>query len=238
MSEAQSIQWFPGHMTRTKRQIEKSLKLVDAVAEIIDARIPVSSRNPVLDKLIQSKPRVILMNKCDMADPAQTARWIAYYKAQGIPAIAIDCKTNKGLNGFIPLVKEVLKGPHRRMASKGHGVPPDPRDGGGIPNVGKSSLINRLSKGGKANVEDRPGVTRSNQWFSIAKGFELLDTPGVLWPKFEDKEVGEHLAFTGAVKDEVVDTEHLASRLLEVLRDRYADAVKQRYKLGDIDLSN
>ena len=237
MSEAQSIQWFPGHMTRTKRQIEKSLKLVDAVAEIIDARIPVSSRNPVLDKLIQSKPRVILMNKCDMADPAQTARWIAYYKAQGIPAIAIDCKTNKGLNGFIPLVKEVLKDRIAAWQAKGMVCRQIRVMVVGIPNVGKSSLINRLSKGGKANVEDRPGVTRSNQWFSIAKGFELLDTPGVLWPKFEDKEVGEHLAFTGAVKDEVVDTENLASRLLEVLRDRYADAVKQRYKLGDIDLS-
>ena len=211
MSEAQSIQWFPGHMTRTKRQIEKSLKLVDAVAEIIDARIPVSSRNPVLDKLIQSKPRVILMNKCDMADPAQTARWIAYYKAQGIPAIAIDCKTNKGLNGFIPLVKEVLKDRIAAWQAKGM--------------VCRQIRVMVV------------GVTRSNQWFSIAKGFELLDTPGVLWPKFEDKEVGEHLAFTGAVKDEVVDTEHLASRLLEVLRDRYADAVKQRYKLGDIDLS-
>ena len=178
MSEAQSIQWFPGHMTRTKRQIEKSLKLVDAVAEIIDARIPVSSRNPVLDKLIQSKPRVILMNKCDMADPAQTARWIAYYKAQGIPAIAIDCKTNKGLNGFIPLVKEVLKDRIAAWQAKGMVCRQIRVMVVGIPNVGKSSLINRLSKGGKANVEDRPGVTRSNQWFSIAKGFELLAYSG------------------------------------------------------------
>lgn len=236
MSEAQSIQWFPGHMTRTKRQIEKSLKLVDAVAEIVDARIPVSSRNPVLDKLIQNKPRVILLNKCDMADPNQTSRWIAHYKAQGIPAIAVDCRTGKGLNGFIPLVREVLKNRIAAWEAKGMVCRQIRVMVVGVPNVGKSSLINKLSKGGKANVEDRPGVTRSNQWFTIAKGFELLDTPGVLWPKFEDKEVGEHLAFTGAVKDTVLDTEHLASRLLEVLRDAYPEALCQRYKLDEAGL--
>lgn len=236
MSEAQSIQWFPGHMTRTKRQIEKSLKLVDAVAEIVDARIPVSSRNPVLDKLIQNKPRVILLNKCDMADPNQTSRWIAHYKAQGIPAIAVDCRTGRGLNGFIPLVREVLKDRIAAWEAKGMVCRQIRVMVVGVPNVGKSSLINKLSKGGKANVEDRPGVTRSNQWFTIAKGFELLDTPGVLWPKFEDKEVGEHLAFTGAVKDTILDTEHLASRLLEVLRDAYPDSLCQRYKLEGLDL--
>ncbi len=236
MSEAQSIQWFPGHMTKTKRQIEKSLKLVDVVAEIIDARIPESSRNPVLNSIIQNKPRVILMNKSDVADPVQTNRWIAYYKSKGIPALPIDCRTGKGLNGFIPLVKDVLSDRIAAWESKGmvgRGIRVMVV---GIPNVGKSSLINRLSKNAKANVEDRPGVTRSNQWFTIGKGFDLLDTPGVLWPKFEDKTVGERLAFTGAVKDEVVDTEHLASRLLEVLRDRYPAALKQRYKL-DTDLS-
>lgn len=236
MSEAQSIQWFPGHMTKTKRQIEKSLKLIDVVAEIIDARIPESSRNPVLNSIIQNKPRVILMNKSDVADPVQTNRWIAYYKSKGISALPIDCRTGKGLNGFIPLVKDVLSDRIAAWESKGmvgRGIRVMVV---GIPNVGKSSLINRLSKNAKANVEDRPGVTRSNQWFTIGKGFDLLDTPGVLWPKFEDKMVGERLAFTGAVKDEVVDTEHLASRLLEVLRDSYPAALKQRYKL-DADLS-
>ncbi|WP_277668285.1 ribosome biogenesis GTPase YlqF [Caproiciproducens galactitolivorans] len=237
MSEAQTIQWFPGHMTRTKRQIEKSLKLVDAVAEIVDARIPVSSRNPDLNKLIQNKPRVILLNKSDMADPVQTARWIDYYKQNNIRAIAIDCRSGKGINGFIPLVKDVLRDRIAAWEAKGMVGRQIRVMVVGIPNVGKSSLINRLSKNSKANVEDRPGVTRANQWFSIAKGFDLLDTPGVLWPKFDDKTVGEHLAFTGAVKDEVVDTEYLAGRLLEVLRDSYPNDVKRRYKLGEIDIS-
>lgn len=235
MSEAQSIQWFPGHMTKTKRQIEKSLRLVDAAAEIIDARIPVSSRNPILNNLIQNKPRVILMNKCDMADPVQTARWVEFYRSRGIPALPIDCKTGKNLNGFIPLVRNVLSEQIARWESKGMVGRPIRVMVVGIPNVGKSSLINRLSKNSKANVEDRPGVTRSNQWFTIGKGFELLDTPGVLWPKFDDKNVGERLAFTGAVKDEVVDTEGLAARLLEVLRNRYPAALRQRYKLEEIE---
>ncbi|WP_312693634.1 ribosome biogenesis GTPase YlqF [Caproiciproducens sp.] len=237
MSEAQTIQWFPGHMTKTKRQIEKSLKLVDAVAEIIDARIPISSRNPVLSQLIQNKPRVILMNKSDMADPVQTSRWIDSYKANGIPAIAIDCRTGKGLNGFIPLVKNVLSSRIASWEAKGMVGRQIRVMVVGIPNVGKSSLINRLAKNSKANVEDRPGVTRSNQWFTIGKGFDLLDTPGVLWPKFDDKAVGERLAFTGAVKDDVVDTEQLASRLLEVLRESYPDDLKARYKLEGTDLS-
>lgn len=237
MSEAQTIQWFPGHMTKTKRQIEKSLKLVDAVAEIIDARIPISSRNPVLSQLIQNKPRVILMNKSDMADPVQTSRWIDFYKANGIPAIAIDCRTGKGLNGFIPLVKSVLSSRIASWEAKGMVGRQIRVMVVGIPNVGKSSLINRLAKNSKANVEDRPGVTRSNQWFTIGKGFDLLDTPGVLWPKFEDKAVGERLAFTGAVKDDVVDTEQLASCLLEVLRESYPNDLKARYKLEGTDLS-
>ncbi len=237
MSEAQSIQWFPGHMTKTKRQIEKSLKLVDAVAEIIDARIPISSRNPILNNLIQSKPRVILMNKSDMADPAQTSRWVDYYKANGISALPIDCRTGRGLNQFIPLVKDVLSDRIATWESKGMVGRQIRVMVVGIPNVGKSSLINRLSKNSKANVEDRPGVTRSNQWFTIGKGFDLLDTPGVLWPKFDDKIVGERLAFTGAVKDDVVDTEQLASRLLEVLGNSYPAALKLRYKMEDEDIT-
>lgn len=237
MSEAQSIQWFPGHMTRTKRQIEKSLKLVDVVAELIDARVPVSSRNPVLDKLIQNKPRVILMNKSDMADAAQTSRWIDYYKSKGIAAIAVDCHTGKNLNAFMPLIKSVLSSRIASWEAKGMIGRPIRVMIVGVPNVGKSSLINRLCKNGKANVEDRPGVTRTNQWFTIGKGFELLDTPGVLWPKFDDAVVGEHLAFTGAVKDDVVDIEHLAGRLLEVLRDTYPQELKTRYKIEDTDIS-
>ena len=231
MSEAQQIQWYPGHMTKTKRQIEKSLGLVDAVAEIVDARIPVSSRNPVLDKLIQKKPRVILLNKSDMADPKETARWIDFYRSCGISAIAVDCRSGKGLSGFIPLVKTVLKDKIAFWQSKGMAGRPIRVMVVGVPNVGKSSLINRLSKNGKAGVEDRPGVTRGNQWFTVSKGFELLDTPGVLWPKFDDPMVGEHLAFTGAVKDGVVDIEGLAARLLELLRERYSQSLIQRYKI-------
>lgn len=237
MSEAQSIQWFPGHMTKTKRQIEKSLKLVDIVAEIIDARIPVSSRNPVLDKLINNKPRVILMNKCDMADSAQTSRWIDYYKSKGIAAIALDCRTGKNLNGFMPLIKNVLSERIAAWDAKGMTGRQIRVMVVGVPNVGKSSFINKLCKNSKANVEDRPGVTRTNQWFTIGNGLELLDTPGVLWPKFDDAVVGEHLAFTGAVKDDVVDIEQLAGRLLEVLRDTYPKAIQERYKLDNTGIN-
>ena len=229
----QHIQWFPGHMTRTKRQIEKSIRLVDAVAEIVDARVPVSSRNPVLHKLIQGKPRVILLNKSDMADPAETKKWLQLYRAQGTPAVAVDCRSGKGLNGFIPLVREVLRDKIAVWEQKGMVGRTIRVMVVGIPNVGKSSLINKLCRGGKAAVADRPGVTRENRWFTIGKGFELLDTPGVLWPKFEDKTVGEHLAFTGAVKDEVVDTERLASRLLETLAVSYPQALCERYRLDD-----
>ena len=231
--EAVSIQWFPGHMTRTKRQIEKSIRLVDAVAEIVDARVPVSSRNPVLHKLIQGKPRVILLNKSDMADPAETKKWLQRYRAQGTPAVAVDCRSGKGLNGFIPLVREVLRDKIAVWEEKGMVGRTIRVMVVGIPNVGKSSLINKLCRGGKAAVADRPGVTRENRWFTIGKGFELLDTPGVLWPKFEDKTVGEHLAFTGAVKDEVIDTERLAGRLLETLVVSYPQALCERYRLDD-----
>ena len=236
MSEAQTIQWFPGHMTRTKRQIEKSLKMVDIVAEIIDARVPVSSRNPILKKLIGNKPRLILMNKSDMADSAATARWIAYYKQKGVKAIALDCRTGKGVNGFMPAIREVLQDQIARWEAKGMTGRPIRVMVVGIPNVGKSSLINKMCRGGnagKADVQDRPGVTRQNRWFTIGKGFELLDTPGVLWPKFDDPIVGERLAFTGAVKD----VESLASRLLEVLRETYPQAMAARYKLEGMDLS-
>ena len=226
-----NINWFPGHMTKTKRQMEKTLKLVDAVAEIADARIPVSSRNPMIDSIIAQKPRVILLNKADMADPVQTKRWLACYQSKGILAMALDCKSGKGLQNFVPLVRHLLKERIAAWQAKGMVGRTIRVMVVGVPNVGKSSLINRLSRQSKANVEDRPGVTRENRWFTIAKGFELLDTPGVLWPKFEDKRVGEHLAFTGAVKDEVVDTEDLACRLIAILQQSYPEAVSQRYQL-------
>ena len=236
MSEAQTIQWFPGHMTKTRRKIQTSLKLVDAVAEIIDARIPVSSRNPELHKIIENKPRIILMNKCDMADPSQTVRWVSCYQKEGILAIPVDCKSGRGLNQFIPKVRELLKDRIIQWEQKGMVNRTIRVMIVGIPNVGKSSFINRMAKQNRAKVEDRPGVTRGNQWFTIGKAFDLLDTPGVLWPKFDDPNVGEKLDFTGAVKDQILDTEQLASRLLEVLRDEYPSMLTTRYKLEKYDL--
>lgn len=231
MSEMQNIQWFPGHMTKTKRQIQASLNLVDAVAEIIDARIPVSSRNPDLDSIIQNKPRVVLMNKCDMADPSSTQKWINYFKNNGIVAIPIDCKTGRGINKFVSSVNEVLKEKIEKQKAKGLLNPTVRVMIVGIPNVGKSTFINRISKNRKAKAEDKPGVTRGNQWFTINKGFEVLDTPGVLWPKFEDKIVGERLAFTGAVKDQIMDTELLAMRLLDFLKVEKNPIFVERFKL-------
>lgn len=236
MSEMQNIQWFPGHMTKTKRQIQASLKLVDAVAEILDARIPLSSKNPDLQKLIQNKPKVVLLNKCDMANQTATSRWIDYYASQGITAIAVDCKSGKGLNKFAPAVNNVLSERRERLKAKGMINPMLRIMIVGIPNVGKSSFINRVAKQNRAKVEDRPGVTRGNQWYSIAKNIEMLDTPGVLWPKFDDKIVCERLAFTGAVKDQILDTELLAVRLLDFLRSLKPADFIARFKLEDIDL--
>ena len=236
MSEMQNIQWFPGHMTKTKRQIQASLKLVDAVAEILDARIPLSSKNPDLQKLIQNKPKVVLLNKCDMANQTATSRWIDYYASQGITAIAVDCKSGKGLNKFAPAVNNVLSERRERLKAKGMVNPMLRIMIVGIPNVGKSSFINRVAKQNRAKVEDRPGVTRGNLWYSIAKNIEMLDTPGVLWPKFDDKIVGERLAFTGAVKDQILDTELLAVRLLDFLRSLKPADFIARFKLEDIDL--
>lgn len=238
MSEMQNIQWFPGHMTKTKRQIQASLKLVDAVAEIIDARIPISSRNPDLDSIIQNKPRVVLMNKCDMADPSSTQKWINYFKNNGIVAIPIDCKTGRGINKFVSSVNEVLKEKIEKQKAKGLLNPTVRVMIVGIPNVGKSTFINRISKNRKAKAEDKPGVTRGNQWFTINKGFEVLDTPGVLWPKFEDKIVGERLAFTGAVKDQIMDTELLAMRLLDFLKVEKNPIFVERFKLQNEPIEN
>ena len=233
-----TIQWFPGHMTKTKRKIQSSLKLVDAVAEIIDARIPISSRNPDLAQIIQSKPRLVLLNKCDMANQTATKMWIEHFKRQGITAIAIDCKSGRGLNQFAPAVNKVLAQRLEKLKSKGMINPMLRIMIVGIPNVGKSSFINRIAKQNRAKVEDRPGVTRGNQWYTIAKNLEMLDTPGVLWPKFDDKIVGEHLAFTGAVKDQILDIELLAVRLLDFLKKLKPKDFIERFKLEDADIEN
>lgn len=235
MSEMQNIQWFPGHMTKTKRKIAASLSIIDAVAEIIDARIPVSSRNPDLAGIIQDKPLLILLNKCDMADPAVTAEWIEYYNRQGIPAIPVDCKTGKGVGNFKDKVKEILRDKLEQYKQKGMAGKPLRVMVVGIPNVGKSTFINRIAGNTRAKAENRPGVTRGNQWVTVDRQLELLDTPGVLWPKFDDPAVGERLAFTGAVKDTVVDTELLAMRLIENLIGDYGHLLTERY--GDLDFT-
>ena len=238
MSEMQTIQWFPGHMTKTKRQIQSSLKLVDAVAEIIDARIPVSSRNPDLAKLVQNKPRVILLNKCDMANQTATKMWIDYFKKQNLVAIPVDCKSGRGLDKFAPAVNTVMSHKIARLKEKGMVNPTIRIMIVGIPNVGKSSFINKMVKKNRTKVEDRPGVTRGNQWYTIAKNLEMLDTPGVLWPKFDDKTVGEHLAFTGAVKDQILDIELLAVRLLDFIKELKPADFITRFKLENEDIEN
>lgn len=235
MEEITSVQWFPGHMAKTRRKIKENLAKVDAVAELLDARVPVSSRNPELGSLIGQKPRLILLNKADAADEGQTRRWIAFYKQQGLAALALDCRSGKGLQQFVPAVRALLQDRIAAWNAKGMTGRPIKVMVVGIPNVGKSSFINRMAGGSRAKVEDRPGVTRGNQWFSIGKGMELLDTPGVLWPKFEDPAVGERLAFIGSIRDTILDTEQLAARLASLLAREYPSMLCTRYKLPSIE---
>lgn len=231
MTDIPSIQWFPGHMAKTKRLIKDCLPLVDAVVEIIDARIPASSRNPDLNQLIEGKPRIVLLNKYDAADDKATERWIEYYKNQSVAVLATDCRSGKGIKSFLPLVRKVLSELLEKRKSKGIVGRPLHLMIVGVPNVGKSSFINSMAKSKRAKVEDRPGVTRTKQWVKLDSDVELLDMPGVLWPKFEDPLVGERLAFTGAVKDDVVDIEALAMRLLVYLNELYQDNLIARYKI-------
>ena len=231
--EAVDIQWFPGHMAKTRRLMKANLPLVDVVVEITDARVPASSRNPEMKNLVGGKPRVVVLNKCDMADEALTAEWIEYYRANGVKAIAMDCRSGKGLNKLVPTAKEVMKKELEKRAAKGMEGKPIRIMVVGIPNVGKSSFINRVAGGKRTKVEDRPGVTRGKQWVTLEKGIDLLDMPGVLWPKFDDKTVGEHLAFTGAIKDDILDTELLAMRLADLLNREWHSLLCERYKLTD-----
>lgn len=224
------VQWYPGHMTKTRRQIEADLKLVDAVCEIVDARIPISSRNPDIDSICGNKPRIIVLNRMDLADPEATKRWLAYFRGKGMAAVATDCKSRKGIAEFQPAVRSVLKEKLERNAAKGMNKPLKVMVVG-IPNVGKSTLINQISGRKGAKAENRPGVTRGKQWVTVDNGLLLLDTPGILWPKFEDPNVGMMLAYTGAVKENVIDTEELAAFLMSLLWKRYPDTVKQRYKV-------
>lgn len=235
MNENMVVQWFPGHMAKTRRLIKESLSMVDAVCELVDARIPESSRNPELSELIGSKPRIVLLNKCDLADDNATAEKIREFREQGITALAVDCRSGRGLDKFQPAVREVLKERIRLNAEKGMAGKALRVMVVGIPNTGKSSFINRMSGKYRAKVADKPGVTRGNQWFAIGSGIELLDTPGVLWPKFEDPEVGFKLAFIGSVKDEILDCQEIAVRLLKVMQKNYPDRLADRYKITDFE---
>lgn len=232
-NQKQIVQWFPGHMAKTRRLIKESLSLVDGVTEIIDARIPYSSSNPELEELINNKPRIVLLNKCDLADKETTNQWVEYYKKKGVRAIPVDCRTGKGLNNYIAAVREVLKDVIKKNEDRGMPGKALRIMVVGIPNTGKSSFINRMAGAAKAKVADKAGVTRHNQWFSLGNGIELLDTPGVLWPKFDDPKVGDRLAFIGSVKDEILDAETLAIRLLEVMKNDYPDRLSERYKIAD-----
>lgn len=231
----QNVQWFPGHMAKTRRLIKESLNLVDGVVELLDARVPYSSQNPELDGIIKNKPRIILLNKCDVANPTATAMWIKYFESKGAYAIPVDCKTGKGLNKFDDTVKKALANVIAKNEAKGMTGKPLRLMVVGIPNTGKSSFINRMGKNAKAKVADKAGVTKQNQWFVVGNGIELLDTPGVLWPKFDDPEVGDKLAFIGSVKDEVTDKETIACRLLESLAKTNPNAIEERYKISGVE---
>lgn len=232
MENSMNIQWYPGHMTKTRRMMEEDIRLVDAVCEIVDARIPFSSRNPDIDTLCANKPRLIILNRIDMADPEMIRRWSDYFRAQGMAVLQTDCKNRKGINGFVPAVRRLLAEKLARYAQKGQVGRPLKIMVVGIPNVGKSTFINQIAGRKGAKAENRPGVTRGKQWVTVDTGLLLLDTPGILWPRFEDPEVGIRLAYTGAVKDDVLDTEALACHLMQMLWQRYPDAIRARYKIG------
>ncbi len=231
INEAVNVQWFPGHMAKARRMIKENSAMVDAVCEVVDARIPRSSRNPEVGELVGGKPRMLILNRADQADPALTDRWAENFKAQGLYVIKTDAKSGKGTNAFQNAVRGLLKDKIEYYRERG-------QTGRllrimilGIPNVGKSSFINRVAGRRAAEASDRPGVTRGKQWINIGGGIEMLDTPGLLWPKFEDKEVGEHLAFTGAVKDDILDVETLGARLMRLLASEYPEALAGRYKI-------
>jgi len=225
------IQWYPGHMAKTRRMITEQLKNVDAVCEILDARIPVSSRNPDVDGLTAGRPRLVILNRTDQADPNATKQWAAHFRRLGYAVLETDAHSGAGVSRFSAAVRELLKDKLKAYAEKGQAGRVVRVMILGIPNVGKSTLINRIAGRKTAKAEDRPGVTRSRQWVPVDSGLELLDTPGILWPKFEDERVGLNLAYTGAVKDEILDTEELGGHLMALLRDRYPAALIERYRI-------
>lgn len=229
-----TIQWFPGHMAKARRQVQEKLKLIDVVIELADARIPNSSRNPMIDEIISSKPRLILLNKADLADDVKTREWLSYYKSKGIKALAIDAQAGKGMKAIVESCQELVKEKWDKWKAKGV----KPRAIRvlivGIPNVGKSTLINKLAKKNIAKTGDRPGVTTAQQWIKVGTELELLDTPGILWPKFEDQMVGLRLATTGAIKDNILNLQDVAVYALRYLSEHYPSELKDRYGLQEI----
>ncbi|MDD4715853.1 MAG: ribosome biogenesis GTPase YlqF [Oscillospiraceae bacterium] len=226
-----NIQWYPGHMTKTRRMLAEQLKNVDMVCEIIDARIPISSRNPDLDELMGEKPHMLIFNRAGQADPVQNQAWIRHYQKNGLRVLKTDAKTGEGISKFPVEARSLMREKLERYAAKGQTGRTLRAMVAGIPNVGKSTFINRISGRKSAKAEDRPGVTRGRQWVSVDHGLEMLDTPGILWPKFEEEQVGLHLAFTGAVRDEIIDTETLSFRLIELLARFYPSALEARYHI-------
>lgn len=228
------IQWYPGHMTKTRRQIEADLKNVDIVVEIIDARIPVSSRNPDIDSICAGKPRMIVLNRADQADASRNKRWSAYFKKQGHTVLETDAKTGRGINQFSAVIQDALKEQIARWREKGQVGRPVRAMIVGVPNVGKSTFINKVARKKSALAGDRPGVTRGKQWVHVEQGLDLLDTPGILWPKFEDEKIGMNLAFTGAVKDDIMDVETLGCHFMTLMGEQYPEALMACYKLTAI----
>lgn len=227
-----NIQWYPGHMTKTKRQIEADLGQVDMVTEIIDARIPISSRNPDIDELVGGKPRLVVLNRADQADAKSNQVWAAHFREKGFSVLETDAKTGKGISRFSMVSRELLTEQIQRWQAKGQVGRPVRAMVVGVPNVGKSTFINQVARRKSAKAGDRPGVTRGKQWVTVDQGLSLLDTPGILWPKFEDERVGLHLAYTGAVKDDIMDVETLACHLMDDLALRYGGALEERYRLN------
>ena len=227
-----NIQWYPGHMTKTRRMMEADIKLVDAVAEITDARCPEAGRNPILNELIQNKPRIIILNKCDYANEKATSEWKAFYEKNGAAVLVCDCRSGKGVNQFVPLLKKKLSDILEKRSAKGMQGLALRVMVAGIPNVGKSSFINRMANSRKTKVGDKPGITRGKQWVTIDKQVELLDTPGILWHKFDDENAAKMLAFTGAVKDEVMDITTLAAELALFLKEKNPESLKERYSIN------
>lgn len=228
--EKMNIQWFPGHMTKAQRMIEENLSMVDAVCEILDARIPYSSRNPDIDRLAGDKPRLVILNRADLADPQMTARWRKYFESRGLAILETDAKSGKGVGSFAPAVRRLLKDKLAAYEAKGQVGRPLRVMILGIPNVGKSTFINRVAGRKAAIAGDKPGVTRGKQWINIDQGLDLLDTPGILWPKFDSQEVGEMLAITNAIKADVLDKETLGANFMLRLRELYPKAIEERYK--------